>query len=39
MRGLPKAIPFLIGIIALDFTLAFGLEKPVGLGAGCGSMP
>ena len=26
MRGLPKAIPFLIGIIALDFTLAFGLE-------------
>jgi hypothetical protein len=26
MRGLPRAIPFLIAIIALDFTLAFGLE-------------
>lgn len=26
MRGLPRAIPFLIAIIALDFALAFGLE-------------
>ncbi len=26
MRWLPKAIPILIGIIALDFTLVFGLE-------------
>ncbi len=26
MRWLPRAIPFLIGIIALDFTLVFGLE-------------
>lgn len=26
MRGLPRAIPILIAIIALDFTLAFGLE-------------
>jgi hypothetical protein len=26
MRWLPRTIPFLIGIIALDFTLVFGLE-------------
>ena len=26
MRWLPKAIPILIGIIALDFTLVFGFE-------------